>query len=391
MQREKGPVCAARAKEITSFIVMDVLERAKELEGRGEEIIHLEIGEPDFDTPEPIREAAQRALAAGDTHYTHSLGKLTLREAITAFYRRKYGVSLAPEQIIVTSGSSPGLLLALSVLMEEGREVILPDPHYACYPNFIRYLGGKPVYLPVRGEEGFKYHPAALKKAIGPATAALLLNSPANPTGAVYNGHELAELADLGCPIVSDEVYGGLVYGEEAHTILEFTENALVIGGFSKVYAMTGWRLGYVIAPPAYVRPLQRLQQNLFICAASFVQEAALAALTRCDSHVAAMVEMYDRRRCYLLERLRGMGIAPPVEPKGAFYVLADTRAYTSDSLSFAFEILEKAKVAVTPGVDFGPHAEGHLRISYANSLEKIAEGLDRLQSFLAQSKAKKG
>ncbi len=383
MLRNREPGCTQRAKNVTSFIVMDVLEKAKEMETSGEDVVHLEIGEPDFDTPEPVKEAAMGALAAGNTHYTHSLGKLELREAIAAFYERKYGVSLSPEQIIITSGSSPGMLLVFSVLVERGDEVILPDPHYACYPNFVRYLEGTPVFVPVWGEDGFKYRPDTVKKAWGPNTAALMLNSPANPTGAVYTGSELQALADLNQMIVSDEVYGGLVYGEGEHTILEFTKKAFVIGGFSKVYAMTGWRLGYVIAPPEYVRAMQKLQQNLFICAASFAQEGAIAALTSCDRHVAEMVELYDQRRRYLLERLKKIGIAPHVDPRGAFYVLADVSKYTSDSLSFAFEILDQAKVAVAPGIDFGQNGEGHLRISYANSLDNIEQGMDRLEVFL--------
>ncbi|NLC11354.1 MAG: pyridoxal phosphate-dependent aminotransferase [Firmicutes bacterium] len=387
MLEKKETGCTLRARDVNSFIVMDVLEKAQEMEASGEDIIHLEIGEPDFDTPQPIKEIAMKALAEGDTHYTHSLGKLKLREAIASFYGRKYGVELSPEQIIVTSGTSPGLLLVLSVLLERGDEVILSDPHYACYPNFIRYLEGNPVYVPVCGENGFKYCPDDIKKVIGPRTAVLMLNSPANPTGAVYNNRELQELAELDCPIISDEVYSGLVYGEKEHTILEFTNKAFVIGGFSKVYAMTGWRLGYIIVPPEYVRPIQKLQQNLFICAASFAQEAAVTALTCCDSFVKEMVEVYNSRRRYLLQRLKEMGIAPRVEPKGAFYVLADLRKYTADSLAFAFEILEKAKVAVAPGIDFGSNAEGHLRLSYANSLENIEEGMNRLELFLKQAK----
>ena len=384
--RNTEPKCAIRAKNVTSFIVMDILEKAKEMEARGENVVHLEIGEPDFDTPQPVKDAAIKAMTVGDTHYTHSLGKLKLRETIATFYHRKYGVPVSPEQIIITAGSSPGMLLVFSVLVERGDEVILPDPHYACYPNFIRFLEGTPVYVPVRGEDGFKYRPHAVAKAASPRTAALMLNSPANPTGAVYTSHDFQALADLGHMIVSDEVYAGLVYGEEEHTILEFTRKAFVIGGFSKIYAMTGWRLGYIIAPPEYVRPMQKLQQNLFICAPSFAQEAAIAALTCCDSHVAEMVELYDRRRLYLLERLKTIGIAPCVDPQGAFYVLADVSKYTTDSLSFAFEILEKAKVAVTPGIDFGQNAEGHLRLSYASSLDNIEKGMDRLELFLKKT-----
>ncbi|MEW8959281.1 MAG: pyridoxal phosphate-dependent aminotransferase [Moorella sp. (in: firmicutes)] len=384
--REKD--IATRAREMPPFIVMDILEKAKEMEARGENIIHLEIGEPDFDTPEPIKEAAQRALRDGDTHYTHSLGKPELREEIARYYQRKYGVSISPDQVVVTSGTSPAMLLTFSVLLEQGDEVILPDPYYACYPNFIRYAGGQPVFIPVKEEDGFKYRLPPVLASIGPRTKAILINSPANPTGAVFTADELAALAGLGPYIIADEIYHGLVYEGREHTILEFTDRAFVINGFSKLYAMTGWRLGYVIAPPEFVRPLQKLQQNLFICAGSFVQAAGIAALRECDEHVAHMVATYDERRRYLLSRLKAMGLATRVEPTGAFYALANVKKYTGASYSFAFEILEKARVAVTPGIDFGRNCEGYLRISYANSLENIKEGLDRLEEFLAGKKA---
>ncbi|WP_338833667.1 Aspartate aminotransferase [Moorella humiferrea] len=380
--REKD--IATRAREMPPFIVMDILEKAKEMEARGENIIHLEIGEPDFDTPEPIKEAARRALRDGDTHYTHSLGKPELREEIARYYQRKYGVSISPDQVVVTSGTSPAMLLTFSVLLEQGDEVILPDPYYACYPNFIRYAGGQPVFIPVQEEDGFKYRLPPVQASIGPRTKAILINSPANPTGAVFTADELAALAGLGPYIIADEIYHGLVYEGREHTILEFTDRAFVINGFSKLYAMTGWRLGYIIAPLEFVRPLQKLQQNLFICAGSFVQAAGIAALRECDEHVAHMVATYDERRRYLLSRLKAMGLATRVEPTGAFYALANVKKYTNDSYSFAFEILEKARIAVTPGIDFGRNCEGYLRISYANSLENIKEGLDRLERFLA-------
>jgi len=382
-----GRKFTCRAAGISPFIVMDVLERAQEMEARGEHIIHLEIGEPDFDTPEPVKEAARRALADGDTHYTSSLGKLALREEIAEHYWKKYKVQVSPDQIIVTSGTSPAMLLIFSVLLEKGEEVILPDPHYACYPNFIRYLEGRPVFVPVREEDGFKYRVEEIKKQITPLTRAVMVNSPANPTGTVFNAEELKALADLDQLIVSDEIYHGLVYEGEEHTILEFTGRAFVINGFSKLYAMTGWRLGYVIAPPEYIRPMQKIQQNLFICAPSFVQEAGIAALRHCAAQTAEMVRVYDRRRRYLLERLKKMGIATRVDPTGAFYALANVKQYTGDTYAFAFEILEKVKVAVTPGIDFGPNCEGYLRLSYANSVEKIREGVDRLEHFLASKK----
>ncbi len=380
--------CALRANDVSPFIVMDVLEKAKEMEARGEHVVHLEIGEPDFDTPEPVKEAAIKALSEGDTHYTHSMGKIELRKAIADFYKRKYGAVISPEQVIVTSGTSPGLLLIFSVLLEKGEEIILSDPHYACYPNYIRYLEGKPVFVPVNEKDGFKYRSEEVKKHITERTRAIMVNSPANPTGAVTTKQEYEALAGLGTFIVSDEVYSGLSYEGREHSIFEFTDQAFVINGFSKIYAMTGWRLGYLIAPPEFIRPMQKLQQNLFICASSFAQEAAIAALGQCDEHVAKMVNTYDKRRRYLLERLRKMGIGTMVEPTGAFYALANVKAISLDSYALAFEILEKARVAISPGIDFGQHCEGYLRISYANSLENIKEGMDRLERFLEQKKA---
>lgn len=384
---DKHQGIARKAQEIPPFIVMDVLEKAQQMQVKGENVIHLEVGEPDFDTPEPIKEAAHRALMDGDTHYTHSLGKVELREEIARYYLRKYNIKISPDQVIVTSGTSPAMLLAFSALLEPGEEVILSNPHYACYPNFIRYVDGKPVFVEVYESDGFKYRLENIQKNITPKTKAVLVNSPSNPTGNVFTADELEQLAKLDRYILSDEIYHGLVYEGREHSILEFTDRAFVFNGFSKLYAMTGWRLGYVIVPHQFVRPMQKLQQNLFICASSFVQAGGIAALRDCDSHVAEMVNIYDQRRRYLLRRLREMGIATQVEPTGAFYALANVKKYTNDSYSFAFEILEKAKVAVTPGIDFGSNCEGYIRISYANSLENIKEGMDRLACFLDAKK----
>lgn len=374
---------ASRADGISPFIVMDVLEKAQTMERAGQDIIHLEIGEPDFPTPEPVKEATRRALNNNDTHYTHSLGKLELREEIVRYYWEKYKVMFSPEQVMVTSGTSPAMLLVLSVLLEKGNEVILPDPYYACYPNFIHYLNGQPILVPVYEEDGFKYRLEEIKERLGPLTRAIMINSPGNPTGTVFSASDLEALAGLGTTIIADEIYNGLTYEGQGQTILEYSDQAFVINGFSKLFAMTGWRLGYIIAPPEYIRPLQKLQQNLFICASSFVQEGGIAALRECDQQVAEMVAIYDKRRQYLLSRLKGMGIATKHDPTGAFYALANVKKYTADSYSLAFEILEQARVAVTPGIDFGSNCEGYIRISYANSLENIKVGMDRLQAFL--------
>ncbi|HEX3011088.1 MAG TPA: pyridoxal phosphate-dependent aminotransferase [Syntrophomonadaceae bacterium] len=374
---------SSRARQLSPFIVMEVLEKAQVMMAQGEDIIHLEVGEPDFATPEPVKEAALRALKNDDTHYTHSLGKITLREEITRYYREKYQVKISPEQVIITSGTSPGMLLVFSALLEKGEEVILPDPYYACYPNFIRYIDGQPVFVPVSEEDGFKYRPEDIKKHLSPKTRAIMVNSPSNPTGGVFSACDFKSLVDLNQMIISDEIYNGLIYEGEEHSILEFTDRAFVINGFSKLYAMTGWRLGYVIAPPEYIRAMQIMQQNFFICASSFAQEGGISALRDCKQEVKEMLDTYNERRLYLLGRLKQMGIATRHDPVGAFYALANVKEYTSDSYRFAFEILEKAKVAVTPGIDFGPNCEGYIRFSYANSLSNIKEGLNRLENFL--------
>jgi aspartate/methionine/tyrosine aminotransferase len=372
-----------RAQEIRPFIVMDVLERAHCLEHDGVHVIHLEVGEPDFDTPECVKEAASRALAEGYTHYTHSLGMLELREAICEHYHKTYQVSVHPDQIVVTSGTSPAMFLMFSALLEAGDEVIVSDPRYACYSNFINFLEAVPVPVPVCEEDGFQYQPEAIHEKISDRTKAIFINSPSNPTGNLLSASRMRAIARFSPHIVSDEIYHGLVYEGQERSILEFTDHAFVLNGFSKLYAMTGHRLGYLIAPKPFVRPIQKIQQNFFICASSVAQVAGIAALEQAGDDVARMKRIYNERRQYMVKRLREMGFGITVEPTGAFYVFANARRFSDDSYHLAFDILEKAHVGVTPGIDFGENGEGYLRFSYANSLENIAEGLDRIESYL--------
>jgi len=375
---------ARRAQEINPFIVMDVLERAHALESDGINIIHLEVGEPDFDTPANVSEALCRAVNDGHTHYTHSLGVLELREAISEYYLEKYGVQVDPDQIVITSGTSPALLLLFSALLERGDQVILSDPHYACYPNIIRYIEGDPVNVPVYEEDGFQYRPEAIREAITERTKAIFINSPSNPTGNLLSKERMRAIAAFNPYIVSDEIYHGLVYEGQAHSILEFTDHAFVINGFSKLFAMTGLRLGYLIAPREFIRPIQKMQQNFFICANAAVQAAGIAALKGSRDEVARMVETYDRRRKFIIQGLKDLGFGITVEPTGAFYVFANAKHISNDSYKLAFDILENARVGVTPGIDFGQNGEGYLRFSYANSVENIEEGLKRLKRYLA-------
>jgi aspartate/methionine/tyrosine aminotransferase len=376
-----------RAQKIPPFIVMDVLERAHDLERQGRHIIHLEVGEPDFQTPECICKAGSGAIEDGDTHYTHSQGTLEFREAVCGHYQKKYGVLFNPEQVVATSGTSPALFMIISALVDPGDEIIISDPAYPCYPNFVEFIGAKPVFVEVHEEDAFQLRPEEIRKKVGPKTRAILVNSPSNPTGTLLSSERMKEIAELGIPIISDEIYHGLVYGETEHSILEFTEDAFVINGFSKLYAMTGWRLGYIIATSDFVRPLQKIQQNFFVSAGSISQKAGIAALTQAEADVKEMIKTYDERRRYMIQRVRELGFGLSTDPAGAFYMLLNARHLSASSYDLAFEILEKAGVGVTPGIDFGKNAEGYIRLSYANSLENIKEGLNRIEEFLANRK----
>lgn len=369
--------------QMSPFIVMEVLEKAQAMEAEGIDIVHLEVGEPDFDIPACIVESAQHAYTKGKTHYTHSLGDIGLRQAIAQFYKSEYNVEVNPDCIVVTSGSSPAILMALMVLCEAGGEVILSNPGYACYRNFVLACNAVPVEVSLKAEKGFQFEIEELKKAITTKTRAIFVNSPMNPTGSLMSKELMQEIAGLGVPVLSDEIYHGLVYEGKAHSMLECTDDAFILSGFSKRFAMTGLRLGYLIAPQKYMRSLQILQQNLFICAPSTAQQAGITALTKAQDDVTAMCTVYNERRLYLLQRLKNMGFIIHSEPQAAFYVFADARMFTNDCYAFAFDVLEKAHVGITPGIDFGSNGEGFVRFSYANSMENIKEGMDRLEKYL--------
>uniref|UniRef100_A0A7C4RPM3 Aminotransferase n=1 Tax=Desulfatirhabdium butyrativorans TaxID=340467 RepID=A0A7C4RPM3_9BACT len=383
MNETTSPDVSRRTRSMTSFIVMDVLEKACDMECRGDHIVHLEVGEPDFDTPDCVKEAACQAIRDGFTHYTHSLGILELREAIAQYYGDTYGVSVHPDQIVVTSGTSPAMFMLFAALLNPGDEVILSDPHYACYPNFIEFVNGVPVRVPVEEADGFQFRIEAIQEKLTSRTKAVFINSPSNPTGNLLSEERMRQIASLSPYIVSDEIYHGLVYEGKEHSILEFTDRAFVLNGFSKLYAMTGLRLGYLIAPRDFIRPIQKVHQNFFISANAMVQKAGVAALRYAAEDVRRMKAIYDERRRFMIRRLREMGFGITVEPTGAFYVFANAKHISTDSYALAFDILEKAKVGVTPGIDFGKNGEGYLRFSYANSIENIAEGMNRIEAYL--------
>jgi aspartate/methionine/tyrosine aminotransferase len=373
-----------RAAAIGPFLAMEVMERALVLERAGREIVHLEVGEPDFAPPPAVVEATRAALAAGDTHYTDSRGLRELREAIALDVERRAGRALDPERVIVTTGTSGALVLAFSWLLDPGDEVVLGTPHYACYPHIIRTLGGVPVLVPTDPADGYRLDPARVRAALGPRTRAILVASPANPTGAVQSRATLEELAGLGPALVSDEIYAGLVYdGAVDCPALAVSDGVFALDGFSKRYAMTGFRLGWLAAPERALRGLQSLAQNLFISASSFAQRGGLAALTAGGASAARMRDALEHRRKRLLEGLLALGFGVPAPPRGAFYVFADARRFGTDSRALAFDWLERAGVAVGPGVDFGAAGEGFMRFSYTAPDAAIERGLERLAEVL--------
>ena len=375
---------ASRARLVEPFLAVEMMERALELERAGAEVLHLEFGEPDFAPPPAVLEVCARAMKEGETRYTESRGIAELREAIARDHQRRSGVSVDPGRIIVTNGTSPAMLLVFLLLVEPGDEVILGTPHYACYPNFVRVAGGEPVFVPTDPAEGYRLDPERVRRAITPRTRAIVLASPANPTGAVQDAATVRALAQLGVPFVSDEIYDGLVYDDARTTsALGLGEDVYVLDGFSKRYAMTGFRLGYVIAPERAVRPLQTLAQNLFLSTNHFVQRGGIAALEHGQDTVRAMREAYAQRREQMLAGVRELGLEVATPPLGAFYVFADARKFDPDSRRLASALLERAHVAVTPGVDFGAAGEGFLRFSYAAADDTIRRALERLADVL--------
>ena len=374
-----------RACSITPFLAMEIMERAKALEAQGRSIIYLCLGEPDFPTPPSVIASAQSAMNDGETLYTHSLGRIELRDAIATHYAKRYGTVVSADQVLVSSGTSPLMMLLFSALCDDGDEIILSDPGYACYPNFIRFAGGTPRFVRTLEDEGFQPRADQITPLLSERTRGILLNSPQNPTGSVISAERFRDLASLGVPLISDEIYHGLTYQGDEHCALEFSANAFVLGGFSKSHAMTGWRLGFLIVPENAVRVLQNMHQNFMISANSFVQLAGVTALRECGDEVNRMRAEYDRRRKHVVPALERLGLPVRTHPHGAFYVLADARHIRNDSLALAKEILEATGVAVTPGIDFGDGAEGFLRFSYANSIEQIDEAMSRLEEMFRE------
>ena len=351
--------------------------------------MHLEIGEPDFPTAAPIIAAGQAALAAGLTHYTPAVGLPALREAIAAHYLARYGIDVDPMSIVVTPGASGALQLVLAALIDPGREVLMSDPGYPCNRSFVRLLEGRAVGVPTDAAHGYQLTAELARAHWTERTAALLVASPANPSGTLLTREQLVDLYALarerGAALIVDEIYHGLTYGVDAQTALDIDDDIFVINSFSKYYGMTGWRLGWLVAPVSHVAALDKLAQNLFLAAPTLAQHAALAAFTpEAQAIFEERRRIFAERRDYLLPALRELGFDIPVVPQGAFYLYAGCRRFTDDSFSFCRNLLEHAGVAITPGIDFGAHrANEHVRFAYTTSLEQLREGVARLRAYL--------
>ena len=384
---------AGRMAHIEAFEVMEIQTLAREVEAQGHDVIHLEIGEPDFRTPRPVVEAAQRALDTEPMNYTSALGLMALREAISDWYRRRYRVDVPASRIIVTAGSSAALLLAFGVLLEPGDEVLLTDPSYPCNRHFVRAFGGVPRLIPVDADTSYQMTADIARRHWGERTRMAMVASPANPTGTLVSPVEIGRLAALARErhgtLLVDEIYHGLTYGLDAHTAAEAGEDVLVINSFSKYFQMTGWRLGWLVAPPRLVREIEKLAQNLFISPSTVAQHAALACF---EPRTIEILEQrraeLDQRRRYLVPALESLGLRVPAVPQGAFYVYAESSALAPDSCELARRILREAHVAITPGKDFGHHhPERHIRIAYTQTVARLEEAVARLRRYFGEGK----
>ena len=387
--RRKTRRAATRMEDIAPFYVMDLLARAKAMEAEGRRIIHMEVGEPDFTTPRPIVEAGKRALDRGFTHYTAAAGLPELRLAIARFYAKQYALNLSPDRIVLTPGASGALQLVMGTLIDPGDEVILADPGYPCNRHFVRLAEGRAVNVAVGPGTDYQLDHHLVRQFGSPHTRAVMVASPSNPTGTVVGIDEMRSIyqvtTDLDAHLIVDEIYHGLVYGRDAESALSLSDDIFVINSFSKYFGMTGWRLGWLVAPEDFVRDIDKLAQNIFLAAPTLAQHAALAAFEpETVDILEARRSEFQARRDFLLPALRDIGFDIPVEPEGAFYLYAGCNHFTDDSFAFALDLLDKAGVAITPGKDFGSHApERHVRFAYTTAMDKLEEGVERIRQFL--------
>ncbi|MEO8485102.1 MAG: pyridoxal phosphate-dependent aminotransferase [Betaproteobacteria bacterium] len=384
---------AARVADIAPFHVMEVQTAARALEAAGRSVVHMEIGEPDFPTPEPVLDAARAALEHGGIYYTSALGLPELREAIARHYADRYGVDVSPSRVIVTAGSSAALLLVAALIVNRDDQVLMADPGYPCNRHFVRTLEGEPLAIPVGADTRYQLAADHVARHWGPRTRGVLIASPSNPTGTTVDRDELARIAETVArragQLIVDEIYLGLSYdlapGTHPATALALSDDLFVISSFSKYFNMTGWRLGWIVAPERHVRDLEKLAQNLYISPPTLSQRAALACFGPATLAILeARRDAFRARRDFLVPALRELGFGIPVMPTGGFFVYADTSRLAGDSRAFCRDVLEQAGVAITPGLDFGTHrAAEHVRFAYTIALPKIEDGIARLAHFL--------
>lgn len=388
---DKTAPLAQRMRGIANFHVMEVLARARALEAQGRSIVHMEIGEPDFATPRTICEAGIRALQKGELYYTPALGLPELREKISGFYKSRYGVDVSPARVVITSGSSGALLLTIAVLVNPGDQVLMADPGYPANRHFVRMMEGEPVGVAVGADSNYQLTAELLEQHWGSRTIGAILASPSNPTGTLVPAASMREMAALAerrnGALIVDEIYHGLVYDDSVETALGVSENVFVINSLSKYFEMTGWRLGWLVAPERYVGEIDKLSQNIYLAAPTPSQYAALAAF---EPETLAVLDArrdeFKARRNYLVPALRALGFDIPQMPQGAFYIYAGCGGLTRDSHAFALDLLEKAGVAITPGIDFGDNApQRHVRFAYTQSIEKLQEGVRRIAAYLGR------
>ena len=391
MVTERVSPLARRIAEIAPFHVMELLARARELEAQGRSIVHMEIGEPDFLTPKPVCDAGIRAIETGKLLYTPALGLPELRAAIARHYHDRYQVEVPASRIIITTGASGALLLAIGVLIDPGDEVLMADPGYPCNRNFVRLMGGAPAEIAVGAESAYQLLPEMVAQHWTAKTRAVMVASPSNPTGTLMPEDSLraivATARERGGAAIVDEIYHGLVYDGTYTTALNFSDEVFVINSFSKYFNMTGWRLGWMVAPQAYVREFDKLAQNVYLAAPTPAQHAALAAFT---PETIAILEQrraeFRARRDFLVPALRELGFRIPVVPQGAFYIYAGCEKFGLDSSAFALRVLEEAGVAITPGLDFGTNRpERHVRIAYTRSMEELEDGVRRIARLVGR------
>lgn len=383
---------SARMAEVRPFHVMALLGRARALEAQGRDIVHMEVGEPDFETPPAICQRGIAAIQAGHTRYTPAAGLPALRERIAGWYVERFGVSLDADRVLVTPGASGALSILTPALFGPGDEVLLPDPGYPCNRNFLLACGATPVSLPVGPESGWQPTAGQVAAAWSARTRGVMLASPANPTGAVLSAPESAALVECvharGGVVIMDEIYQGLQYEGTPSSALQCDAQVFVVNSFSKFFGMTGWRVGWMVAPQWALEPLERMAQNLYLAAPTPAQHAALAAFEPATVELLEQRrEVFRRRRDYLLEALSDLPLALEATPHGAFYVYLDVSAVTDDAMAFCTHLLEVHGVAVTPGVDFGAReADTHLRIAYTTDIERLREGVARIRTALADA-----